>query len=86
MAKSRKTPDSNDCTQIKEFSPAQEIESAIQKLRRRIEDVQSLQRDQVVYNHQRVINATGSIRSTVYQALGFGGTLIEESVLPAVRR
>ncbi|MGB3549695.1 MAG: TIGR02391 family protein [Candidatus Binatus sp.] len=70
MARTKKPSDPTDYTQIKEFSSAQEIESGIQKLRRRVDDVQSLQRDRVAYNDQRVMSATENIRNTALEIFG----------------
>lgn len=70
MARGKKPSTASDFTEVKQFSSLQEMETAIQKLRRRIEEVQSLQTDRVPCDDQRVKNAEGSIRASVLEIFG----------------
>src|SRR6266436_3668958 len=70
MARTKKPSNANDFTEVKQFSSNQEIDSAIQKIRRRIDEVRSLQRDHVVYDDQRVKNAERNIHNSMLEIFG----------------
>ena len=57
-------------TELKQFSSAKEIEDAVRKLRKRIEEIQSLRSDQVPYDDQRVTNAEQKIKSSILEIFG----------------
>jgi uncharacterized protein (TIGR02391 family) len=70
MARSKKTSNTNDFTEVKQFSSAEEIDAAIQKLCKRTDDVRSLQSNQVSYDDQRVRTAEQNIRTSILEIFG----------------
>lgn len=56
--------------EIKQFRSAEEIKAGITKLKRRVEQVQQLQRTGVRYNDQAVYNAASDIGTTILEVFG----------------
>jgi hypothetical protein len=65
----RKTPEPAH-PEIRQFGSVDEIEVAIAKLKRRVQQVQELQRGGVRYNDQAVYNAASDIGTTILEVFG----------------
>jgi uncharacterized protein (TIGR02391 family) len=61
----------NDEPEEKVFTAVQEVDQAIAKLRRRLEDVQALDPQTVRYNDPRISSAAENFRDTVLSIYGF---------------
>lgn len=70
MASRGRRPNHEPPIEIKRFASAQEIDAAIAKLRRRIQEVQSLDPTQVRYDDQRVYTAQDNIHTTILEIFG----------------
>lgn len=57
-------------TELQKFASVQEIESAINSLERRIQDIEALRTERISYNSQRVTNVESSIRSSILDIFG----------------
>lgn len=65
----RRRPAEPPPAEVKQFTP-EEIDQGIAKLKRRIQEVQSLDPRQVRYDDQRVRNAEHNIKTTVFEVFG----------------
>jgi cytochrome c556 len=72
MARSSKQqpPSGINFTELKQFSSVAEIDAAIKKLQKRIEEVQSLRSGRVPYDDQKVTNADQNIKRTILDIFG----------------
>lgn len=70
MASRGRRPNQEPPIEIKHFASPEEIDAAIAKLRRRIQEVQSLDPTQVRYDDQRVHTAQDNIHTTILEIFG----------------
>jgi uncharacterized protein (TIGR02391 family) len=57
-------------TEPKQFSSIKEIDAALKKLHKRIDEVQSLRNDQVPYSDRKVTNAEQNIKNSILEIFG----------------
>lgn len=69
MANRRRAPEPPPI-EIKEFESAEEIDRAITKLRRRLDEVNALDPRRVAHDDQRVDNVAANIRDTILEVFG----------------
>lgn len=68
MPRRTKQPDPEQFTEIKQFRSADEIERAIEKLKRRIADVEALKG--LRYGDQRISTAAQNVRNAILEIFG----------------